>query len=351
MLTGLVYAAVIVLWALVLVPQWLRRHERNSEQRTTLTFHRAMRTLERRRITRGASRAPHSPVVTVSGAQSRVHDRVALTDDGMPVIDSYLDSGIDPFVGTETEEAVKLSRREQAREDARLLAAARRRQIQQILGGVTVVFLILALLGFMSVFMAVLPMLALGIYWYLARKQDERSQTRRSRSSQRASRRAESTRRTRSERSRTRTASTPAKVPASASSDAGDSGRKRSVPRSSRARRREAAAANRYSDAPAITVTAADDGGEDFRVLTGREAESARARKEPGAWDPAEPTVSKYARRGSSDGSDWTGERLLEQAEALRTGEDVDAELGLDELVAGASNDDQPKPRFRVVNE
>lgn len=45
---GLIYVAIIALWAIVLVPMWLRRHDRASELRGVDRFNNAMRSLHRR---------------------------------------------------------------------------------------------------------------------------------------------------------------------------------------------------------------------------------------------------------------------------------------------------------------
>lgn len=46
-MTGLIYVVIIGLWAAVLIPMWLRRHDQISEVRSTARFSSAMRTLGR----------------------------------------------------------------------------------------------------------------------------------------------------------------------------------------------------------------------------------------------------------------------------------------------------------------
>jgi hypothetical protein len=46
--SGLIYATIVVLWAAVLVPMWLRRHDEVTESRSVDRFQGAMRTLSRR---------------------------------------------------------------------------------------------------------------------------------------------------------------------------------------------------------------------------------------------------------------------------------------------------------------
>jgi len=56
--TGLIYVVIIALWAAVLIPMWLRRHDQISEVRSTLRFSSAMRTLGRNtRVPGGAMSA------------------------------------------------------------------------------------------------------------------------------------------------------------------------------------------------------------------------------------------------------------------------------------------------------
>ena len=61
-MTGVIYVVIIALWAAVLIPLWLRRHDQISEVRSTARFHSAMRTLSSSRAysmdeSRGARRA------------------------------------------------------------------------------------------------------------------------------------------------------------------------------------------------------------------------------------------------------------------------------------------------------
>lgn len=44
-MTGVIYLVIIALWAAVLIPLWLRRHDQISEVRSTARFHSAMRSL------------------------------------------------------------------------------------------------------------------------------------------------------------------------------------------------------------------------------------------------------------------------------------------------------------------
>ena len=49
--SGLIYAAIIVMWALYFIPRWLRRHEELSESRSVEKFEHSMRILSRREPT------------------------------------------------------------------------------------------------------------------------------------------------------------------------------------------------------------------------------------------------------------------------------------------------------------
>lgn len=280
MLTGLVYVAVILLWAVVLIPQWMRRHERHSEHRTTLTFHRAMRTLERRRSTRGMSKARHDSDVTVAGARSRVHDRVRL-EDGPSLIDQHLETGGDPFAGTDTEEHLRRVRSLRAQSSAVTMAQTRRRQVQQVLVGLAVVGVIAGFLGFVPLLLGLLPAIGLAAFWFMTSKQ----------------RAAVAGRELRQQR------------------------------QSNRTQRR----GNVQRERLAQPVADGEASGPEHVAPT------------EGQWDAAEATLPSYlnsergvrtASQDSDEFYDWTSERMLEQAQALRTpGADEEAELGLDDFV------------------
>ena len=339
MLTGLVYAAVILLWAVVLVPQWLRRHERNAEHRTTLTFHRAMRALERRRVSRGVSRARHDVDVTVAGARSRVHDRVSLDDEDLSPIDQHLDHGVDPFEGSATEDHLRHVRRLRAESHARNTASQRRRQVQQVLVGLSVIGVVLLVMGVVPLLLGLLPAMALGAFLYASRRQTQAARV----SAARKDRRRAS-RETSSEDYR------------SAQDDPADErtapqARRSSAQRSSNRRSsssRRSRGARRHVDSPAARVNSgqySDLEGADVRVLSTSEVEGRRASAATeGRWEPVEAPLPGYLDSAratrmprnldSTANGDWTSERMLEQAEALRTpGADAEFELGLDEFV------------------
>jgi uncharacterized membrane protein len=73
--SAVIYAAIVVMWAVVLVPMWLRRHDAASESRSVDRFSTAMRTLSRRtssgpgkRYVVMPRRGESAPTVHVSGA-------------------------------------------------------------------------------------------------------------------------------------------------------------------------------------------------------------------------------------------------------------------------------------------
>jgi hypothetical protein len=73
--SAVIYAAIVVMWAVVLVPMWLRRHDAATESRSVDRFSTAMRTLSRRttgtpgrRYVVMPRRSDNGPSVHVSGA-------------------------------------------------------------------------------------------------------------------------------------------------------------------------------------------------------------------------------------------------------------------------------------------
>ena len=345
MLTGLVYAAVVVLWAVVLVPQWLRRHERNSEHRTALTFHRAMRTLERRSTLRGASRAPHDHDVVVSGARSKVHDRVSINLDGESPIDQHLDHGIDPFVGGAEEAQLRDTRRNRSQMRARAAAARRRRQVQQVLVGLSVISVLLFFIGAIPLMMGLLAPVGLGAFLYAVRKQQATVELVEARRKRSASARDEASESTAAARVR---------------------GAAREVKRGKRSDRRTSA--RRHVErvgSGGSRGSYAEAGTDDARMLSDDEVVDRRSSvAADGEWEPVEAPLPGYVNGSratrtprnldSAANGDWTSERMLEQLEALRSpGADAEHELGLDDFVKvpGAIADHGSYEHRRAVND
>lgn len=320
MLTGLVYLAVVVLWAVVLVPQWLRRHDRNAEHRTTLTFHRAMRTLERRRLSRGVSRASHDTDVIVAGARSKVHDRVSLDHGDESPIDMHLDHGIDPFIGGVEEDELRDTRKLRSQVKARETAARRRRQVQQVLIGLSVISVVALFMGWISFLLAMLAPIALAAFWWLSRQQDTAAKLSEERRARRSAARA-------------------------ATNSANNSATQRTAKRSSRS----SSSRRRNASEPAATSDTAE-----IRMLSTDEARANRNRSAAAtkrSWDAVDAPIGRTVSR-SQRPDDWTSERMLEQAEALRNpNHDVDSELGLDDFVdVPGAREDVARYR-RAVNE
>lgn len=61
--SGLIYAIIVVLWAIVLVPMWLRRHDAETESRSVDRFSSAMKILSRRPGGRSRQQGPRSVVL------------------------------------------------------------------------------------------------------------------------------------------------------------------------------------------------------------------------------------------------------------------------------------------------
>lgn len=123
--SGLIYAVIVGLWAVVLVPMWLRRHDEASEARSVDRFEGAMRTLSRR-----SGSADRREVLVPRRAT------VALRPDGVPA------------------------------QDARAVAAARRRRTSLALLGLLLVTVGLGMLGVLPIWLVVVPLLlVVGFGW------------------------------------------------------------------------------------------------------------------------------------------------------------------------------------------
>ena len=123
--SGLIYAVIVGLWAVVLVPMWLRRHDESSESRSVDRFEGAMRTLSRR-----SGSADRREVLVPRRAS------VPLRPDGVPA------------------------------QDARAVAATRRRRTGLALLGLLLVTVGLGMLGVLPIWLAVVPLLlVVGFGW------------------------------------------------------------------------------------------------------------------------------------------------------------------------------------------
>ena len=126
-MTGLIYLVIIALWAAVLIPMWLRRHDQISEVRSTARFSSAMRSLGSHEQPTFAMEMPGIPAYSMSSPAN------------------------DPFEEAPLARSTSSSRTSQAdqrREEAHRQAATRRAIVLGILTGVVLVTLIAAFLGF-----------------------------------------------------------------------------------------------------------------------------------------------------------------------------------------------------------
>jgi len=127
--SGVIYAVIVVLWAVVLVPLWLRRHDEVTETRSVDRFQGAMRTLSRR-----DAGSPESRSVVVPRRQAT----------------RAVPDGASAQIGASAQ------------------AAVRRRQIMLGLGLVTLVLVVLARLHRLPLWTALLPFLLLLAYLAVA---------------------------------------------------------------------------------------------------------------------------------------------------------------------------------------
>lgn len=140
-MTGLIYVVIIALWAAVLIPIWLRRHDQISEVRSTARFSSAMRSL---------------------GSQGQVQ----YATDGYPLDDRVLEMSPTPRRTAEPE--ARMTRPTTARPPLGLdpdyerelvrQAAATRRAI--VLGALTVILLVTLVLAIVSIVPRWAPVLA-----------------------------------------------------------------------------------------------------------------------------------------------------------------------------------------------
>ncbi len=77
-MTGLIYVVIIALWAAVLIPIWLRRHDQISEVRSTARFSSAMKSLGKNEKSGRSARRGSSPGRATSPAQEAVAKRRAV---------------------------------------------------------------------------------------------------------------------------------------------------------------------------------------------------------------------------------------------------------------------------------
>ena len=146
-LTGVIYGAIVVVWAAYLVPLALRRHDEASRTRSVERFSSAMRILARRGTTADApATAGSRVVVTPERGQPRV---------------------LAPESGRETERVLMTPRRNRA---AERVAAARRRRVLAGLVGLTVLIAVVSVLGVIPVWSVILPLLLTVVFLVVAHR-------------------------------------------------------------------------------------------------------------------------------------------------------------------------------------
>lgn len=153
--TGVIYVVIIALWAAVLIPIWLKRHDQISEVRSTARFSSAMKTLGGRGQVRFAAESgpdlmhPGEPMSTSRASQPRRSDRSETrmensNDTRRPSRGSADLDGMD---------------RDYERELVRRAAATRRALVLGSLTGLLLVSLVLAMVGVLPRWMPILAAL------------------------------------------------------------------------------------------------------------------------------------------------------------------------------------------------
>ncbi len=137
--SGLLYAAIIGMWALVLVPMWLRRHDEAQESKSADRFARAMGTL--RRGDAGSIGGGAAREVLMPGRPRSVRETQVLVTNA----------------GAELSPAAA--------------AAGRRRRVLGVLGVLLVGWLVLALLHTVPRWTVTIPVLLVGGFLVVARRQ------------------------------------------------------------------------------------------------------------------------------------------------------------------------------------
>jgi hypothetical protein len=146
---GVIYAVIIALWAVVLVPMWVRRHDEANESRSVDRFHDAMRILSRR-------------------GTDMPDQRQVLQPRRQPVVDVVVTGG-------------HRSAATRSRAEARASQAQRRRRTLAVLAGVLLVVAGLALLGVLPVWLIALPALLTAAFVVHLRQEARRAAAREAR--------------------------------------------------------------------------------------------------------------------------------------------------------------------------
>jgi hypothetical protein len=140
-LTGLIYAAIVVVWAVVLIPLALRRHDQAARSHSIERFSSAMRILARR--------GPASESGSINVAPDRLaRPALAHSDPAAPVVAPR----------RPTREALKA-------------AAARRRRVLLLLLALTVVVGGVSAVGVLPIYAVVAPLGLIVVFLWIARRQ------------------------------------------------------------------------------------------------------------------------------------------------------------------------------------
>lgn len=137
--SGLVYAAIVLMWAAVLIPMWVRRHDAGNEGRSAERFGQAMRVLSRREssmdrreiVLPASPRATGATAAAVSGGSRRSVGSPAVTARRIPA----------------TTPARRPAATRPSSAAARASLARRRARTLAVLGGLAVLLGVLALLS------------------------------------------------------------------------------------------------------------------------------------------------------------------------------------------------------------
>lgn len=155
--SGLLFIAILAIWAVILIPRMLRIYDHQSTHRSTRRFRHAMASL-------GGSRRARRPVDVVMVRRAESTPRAALGIVLDSAVDLHLDHGVDPFLGDEDVVGTEQTRRVTARLAAAKRASARRRRVVLTLAGAVLLCFGLGIAGILPLAVALVPScLAIGM--------------------------------------------------------------------------------------------------------------------------------------------------------------------------------------------
>ena len=305
--SGLVYAVIVALWAGVLVPMWLRRHDAENESRSVDRFTSAMQVLGRRsRTTNQRTRLRAEPGAEIPAASfrkptERPVDAASRVEVPVPARRRPVRLAVE-----DSASAAVLERDRRATE-----RAMRRRNALLALSGVLVLSAVLMALGLVGAWLPIMALIAAGGYVGAMVRSGAQEQARRE-----AERRVRA--RERQSASRTDRVASPARRPST-------------IP----APNRPAATTAESTDSGAAVVAEAEDQAMGWRRGTPVPLPSY-------ATAPAATLSQREIDRGSPEG--WGAREMLERAAAVRAGSDpvgIDAPPQVNEVWAQAVADQQ----------